>query len=40
VASPAEVRRARDSLAVIAARGYHRGRDLMSEINTLLPLAP
>jgi predicted nucleotidyltransferase len=40
VASPAEVRRARDSLALIAARGYHRGRDLMSEINTLLPLAP
>jgi hypothetical protein len=40
VASPAELGRARDSLALIAARGYHRGRDLMSEINTLLPLAP
>jgi hypothetical protein len=40
VASPAELGRARDSLALIASRGYHRGRDLMSEINTLLPLAP
>lgn len=40
VASPAELGRARDSLALIAARGYHRGRDLISEINTLLPLAP
>jgi hypothetical protein len=40
VASPAELGRARDSLALIAARGYHRSRDLMSEINTLLPLAP
>lgn len=40
VASPAELARARDSLALIAARGYHRGRDLMSEINTLLPLSP
>jgi hypothetical protein len=40
VASPAELGRARDSLALIVARGYHRGRGLMSEINTLLPLAP
>ena len=40
VASPAELRGARDSLALIAARGYHRGRELMSEINTLLPPAP
>jgi hypothetical protein len=40
VASPAELRRARESLALIATRGYHRGRELMSEINTLLPLAP
>ena len=40
VASPAELGRARDSLALIAARGYHRDRELMSEINTLLPLAP
>jgi predicted nucleotidyltransferase len=40
VASAAELVRARDSLALIAARGYHRGRELMSEINTLLPPAP
>jgi hypothetical protein len=40
VASPAELGRARESLALIAARGYHRGRELMSEMNTLLPLVP
>ena len=40
VAPPAELARARDSLALIAARGYHRGRELMSEMNTLLRLAP
>lgn len=40
VATPAELGRARDSLALIAVRGYHRGRDLRSEINRLLPLAP
>jgi hypothetical protein len=40
VASPAELGRARDSLALIAARGYHRGRELTSEMNTLLPLVP
>jgi hypothetical protein len=40
VASPAELGRARDSLALIAARGYHRGRELMSEMNTLLPSCP
>lgn len=40
VASSAELARARGSLAMIAARGYHRGRDLMSEMNTLIPLAP
>jgi len=28
---------ARDSLALIASRGHHRGRDLESEINILLP---
>jgi hypothetical protein len=39
VVSPAELARARDSLALIAARGYHRGRDLLPEMNTLLPLA-
>jgi hypothetical protein len=40
VASPEDLARARDSLALIAARGYHRGRELMSEMNTLLRLAP
>lgn len=37
VASPAEVERARKSLSLIAARGYHRGRDLALEIARLLP---
>lgn len=36
VASPAELTRARQSLALIAARGYHRGRDLTSELNRLV----
>lgn len=40
VASSAELARARQSLALIAARGYHRGRDLMSEMDTLFPPAP
>jgi nucleotidyltransferase AbiEii toxin of type IV toxin-antitoxin system len=40
VASPAELGRARQSLALIAARGYHRGRELTSEMNTLLPMVP
>jgi hypothetical protein len=40
VASLSELGRARDSLALIAARGYHRGRDLMSEFNRLLPVSP
>jgi len=40
VASPAELARARQSLALIAARGYHRDRDLISEMNTLFPSAP
>ena len=40
VASHDELTRARESLALIADRGYHRGRDLMSEMNALLPLAP
>jgi hypothetical protein len=39
VASSAELARARQSIALIAARGYHRGRDLESELNTLLPPA-
>ena len=36
VASPAELERARKSLSLIAARGYHRGRDLALEIDRLL----
>lgn len=28
--------RARDALALIAARGYHRGRNLMAEFDDLL----
>lgn len=36
VAPPAELARARQALALIAARGYHRGRDLMTELNHLL----
>jgi hypothetical protein len=39
-ASSTELALARASVALIAARGYHRGRDLMSEMNTLFPLAP
>jgi hypothetical protein len=33
VALPAELGRARGSLALIASRGYHRSRDLMSEMR-------
>lgn len=40
VASPDEVARARESIALIAIRGYHIGRDLLPEMNTLLPPAP
>jgi predicted nucleotidyltransferase len=40
VASATELVRARESLALIAARGYHRGRDLMSELNGLFPVGP
>jgi hypothetical protein len=36
VASPAELEGARKSLSLIAARGYHRGRDLALEIDRLL----
>jgi predicted nucleotidyltransferase len=36
VASPTELARARESLALIAARGYHRGRDLVSEMKQLV----
>jgi predicted nucleotidyltransferase len=36
VASSAELARARESLALIAARGYHRGRDLSAEMERLV----
>lgn len=37
VASPAELARARQALGLIAARGFHRGRDLTAELNRVLP---
>ena len=40
VASLDELVRARDSLALITVRGYHRGRDLQWEMSTLLPVVP
>lgn len=36
VASAADVTRARAALALIAERGYHRGRDLATELETLV----
>jgi predicted nucleotidyltransferase len=36
VASPEELDRARQALALIAARGFHRGRSLVAEFETLL----
>ncbi len=38
VASPDDLTRARESMALITVRGYHRGRDLFAEMNTLLPI--
>ena len=35
VASPDELARARRALALIAARGYHRGRELLMELDRL-----
>lgn len=40
VASATELIRARESLALIAARRYDRGRDLLSEMNQLLDVSP
>ena len=40
VASSSELSRARQSLALIAARGYHRGRHLLSELDILSPPVP
>ena len=37
VALPAEIARARDALSLIASRGYHRGRDLASDMDRLGP---
>jgi predicted nucleotidyltransferase len=37
VASPAEIEDARTALRLIAARGYHRGRDLQRAIDNALP---
>jgi hypothetical protein len=36
VASPAELDRARQSLALIAARGYDRGRGLLDQLNRVI----
>jgi hypothetical protein len=36
-ASPGDIMRARQALGLIAQRGYHRGRDLESELETVLP---
>lgn len=36
-AAAEDVARARDALALIAERGYHRGRDLQDEFEKLLP---
>lgn len=36
VASGTELRRAREALALITIRGYHRGRELVSEMQQLL----
>lgn len=36
VASLAELSRARDALTLIVARGYHRGRDLLAEMDELI----
>jgi hypothetical protein len=38
VASRDELQRARDALALILDRGYHRGRDLVSEIDSISDL--
>ena len=40
VASSAELARARQALTVITARGYHRGRDLMAEMNSVVSSQP
>jgi hypothetical protein len=39
VAGPDELARARQALSLIAARGYHRGRDLSADMNRLFSRA-
>jgi predicted nucleotidyltransferase len=36
LATPAEVARSREALGLITMRGYHRGRQLLSQLETLL----
>jgi hypothetical protein len=36
VATPGELERAREAVALIASRGYNRGRDLLPELNRLV----
>lgn len=40
VASAGELTSAREALALIADRGYHRGLDLLAELQALLPAKP
>ena len=40
VASAADLSRVRDALALISARGCHRGRDLLSQLASLLDSGP
>lgn len=40
MATPDDVSRARGALAVITARGYHRGRNLLSVLEALLASDP
>jgi hypothetical protein len=36
IAAPNDITRARECVALIEARGYHRGRNLASDLNVLL----
>lgn len=40
IAMPADMTRTRELLGLITARGYHRGRDLLNEMHTLLTVPP
>jgi hypothetical protein len=37
IASDVELSRAREALTLITARGYHRGRNLLADFDSLLP---